>query len=100
MSEGNHGTKLYYVIGGSLLLLTVVTVLASYIELSLPMTITLALIIATFKASLVACYFMHLLEEKQFIYIVLALTVIGFFICLFVPLLTEMSRYGTGWTPL
>ena len=35
---------------------------------------TVALLVATIKGSLVACYFMHLISEKKLIYAVLALT--------------------------
>jgi len=97
MSENHSGSKMYYMIGGGLLALTALTVAASYLDLSLPLTITLALIIATFKSSLVACYFMHLLHEKQLVYIVLILTVICFFACLLIPVISVADTYGQGW---
>jgi len=55
----------------ALLVLTVITVAASYINLGKSGNITLALIIATFKASLVAAYFMHLNAEKHAIFRIL-----------------------------
>jgi cytochrome c oxidase subunit IV len=58
----------------ALLVLTVVTVLVSYVELGTKGNVTLALIIATFKALLVAAYFMHLNSEKYSIYRILAFT--------------------------
>ncbi len=69
----------YLIIGGTLIVGTVLTVLASQVELGHTWNIVLALVIATIKASLVALYFMHLISEKQMIYIVLAFT--AFFFC-------------------
>jgi cytochrome c oxidase subunit IV len=63
----------------SLLVLTIVTVLVSYVHLGKVGNIAVALIIATFKALLVAAYFMHLNSEKKMIYRVLWFT--GFFAC-------------------
>jgi cytochrome c oxidase subunit IV len=68
----------YLIIGGTLILGTVLTVLASYIDLGHHWNIVLALIIATVKASLVALYFMHLISEKQMIYTVLSFTAFFF----------------------
>jgi cytochrome c oxidase subunit 4 len=65
----------YLIIGGTLIIGTVLTVLASRIDLGHHWNIVLALVIATVKASLVALYFMHLISEKQMIYTVLAFTV-------------------------
>jgi caa(3)-type oxidase subunit IV len=66
--------KLYLVIGAALLVGTVVTVLAASAELGIILGITVAIIIATIKGSLVAGYFMHLKDERRLIYGVLALT--------------------------
>ena len=68
----------YLIIGGTLILGTILTVLASYIDLGHHWNIVLALIIATAKASLVALFFMHLISEKQMIYTVLAFTTFFF----------------------
>jgi cytochrome c oxidase subunit IV len=64
----------YLIIGATLLVGTVLTVLASYIDLGQSWNIVLALVIATVKASLVALYFMHLISERQMIYLVLGFT--------------------------
>ena len=69
----------YIIIGIVLLVGTILTVLASYIDLGHHWNIVLALCIATVKASLVVLYFMHLISEKQLIYIVMAFTVFFFF---------------------
>ncbi len=94
--------KTYYMIFGALMVLTIITVGVSYLELSTPMAITVALIVATIKGSLVALYFMHLLHERKVIYWVLALTVIFFIFMMFVPLLTNLDKVdgtlpGTIW---
>lgn len=82
MSEHVHDiqkeVKGYLIVGGSLLFLTIVTVAVSYLHLNLVGAIILALIVATIKGSLVACYFMHLITEQKLIYITLVLTVIFF----------------------
>ncbi len=88
--------KTYYMIFGALMVLTTVTVGVSYLDLSTPLAITVALIVAAMKGSLVALYFMHLLHERKVIYWVLALTVIFFIFLMFVPLFTNMDKiYGT-----
>ena len=61
-----------------LIVLTIVTVLISYVHLGTPgnqnMNITVALIIATVKSLMVAAYFMHLNSEKKSIYRILIFT--------------------------
>lgn len=66
--------KLYLIIGAALLVGTVITVLASHIQMGITAGIIVAIIIASIKGSLVAGYFMHLKEERRLIYLVLALT--------------------------
>src|SRR4030095_4700035 len=68
----------YLIIGGTLIIGTILTVLASYVDLGHGLNIVLALVIATVKASLVALFFMHLISEKQMIYTVLAFTAFFF----------------------
>ena len=65
--------------------LTVVTVTVSYLDLTTGAAITVALIIATIKSSLVAAYFMHLINEKRLIYYVLILTVFFFAVLMITP---------------
>ena len=78
------------IVFGALMVLTVVTVGVYYLDLSVQASIALALFIASIKASLVACFFMHLISEKKLIYWVLILTVAFFFVLLLVPMLTSM----------
>ena len=58
-----HAAKIYLAVLLALLFLTIVTVLASYVDLG-PANIVVALLIATTKASLVGLFFMHLLHDK------------------------------------
>ena len=83
VEEIRHHVKVYKIVFASLAVLTVVTVLAAYLEVSLAMGITIALIIATIKGSLVACYFKHLISEKKLIYGFLVIAAI-FLIVMFV----------------
>jgi cytochrome c oxidase subunit 4 len=84
--------RIYLIVFFSLMVLTVLTVSAwKFLDLGLGMTIAVALAIATVKASLVACYFMHLIAEKKLIYAVLILTVAFFFVLLLVPMMTSIA---------
>lgn len=76
----------YLIIGGTLIIGTVLTVLASYVDLGHSWNIVLALVIATAKASLVALYFMHLISEKQMIYTVLGFTAFFFLGLMFITI--------------
>ena len=86
--------KLYYKIGAALLVLTVVTVAVSYLEFAVPLAIFVALLIALTKGSLVASYFMHLLDERRGIYAALLLTAFFFLVLIFIPLLGYSDTYG------
>ena len=65
-----------------------VSVAISRFHLPVHQAVTIALIVATIKGSLVACYFMHLISEKKLIYAVLALTVVFFIVLLALPVVT------------
>jgi cytochrome c oxidase subunit 4 len=85
--------KIYITVFVALMGLTIVTVAVSYLDLSTPMAITVALFVATIKGSLVACYFMHLISEKKLIYAVLVITVIKFVALMVLPALTHGNGY-------
>ncbi|MGE0392738.1 MAG: cytochrome C oxidase subunit IV family protein [Vicinamibacterales bacterium] len=85
--------RVYITVFVALMVLTLVTVAISYLDLSVPMAVTLALIVATIKGSLVACYFMHLISEKKLILAVLALTVVFFAVLLALPVLTHSDGF-------
>jgi cytochrome c oxidase subunit 4 len=91
--------RTYLMIGGLLFVATVVTVLANLVELAVPAAITVALIIASIKGSMVAAVFMHLSNEKKWIYASLLLTIVFFIVLMFIPLFTTYDTYGTHNTP-
>ena len=84
----------YWMIGGALFVFTVITVAVNQIHLAVPLAITVALIIATLKGSMVAAIFMHLSNEKKWIYGALLLTVIGFIVLMAVPYFTIHDSIG------
>jgi cytochrome c oxidase subunit 4 len=86
----------YFLIGASLILLTGVTVAVAWLKLPVKLAVAVALTIATFKASLVAGFFMHLISERKLIYGVLILTVAFFLALMFGPILTKLDGYGLG----
>jgi cytochrome c oxidase subunit 4 len=74
MSSDSHDLKkelkIYKAVYWGLLFLTVITVAVNFVHLShwhVALPIIVALIIASYKASLVARYFMHLKTEKPLI---------------------------------
>ena len=97
MSDHDHGhieehIRVYLTVFGALAVLTVLTVAASYLDVSNTEAIFLSLAIATVKASLVAGYFMHLITEKQTIIYILCLTFVFFLVCMFIPLITIIDN--------
>jgi cytochrome c oxidase subunit 4 len=75
----SHHIRRYLFVFYALLFGTLVTVGASYIPFgNRAMNIAVALVIAICKASLVGCYFMHLISERKMIYFILAFTTFFF----------------------
>ncbi len=71
--------RTYLVVFVALLMGTFLTVFMYSVHFSsMALTITIALFIATIKASLVAGFFMHLISEKKAIYAMMAATVFFF----------------------
>ncbi len=88
--------RVYVMVFVALAVLTVVTVALSYLHLPTVLAITLAMVVATVKASLVAGYFMHLLSEEKVILWLLILCA-AFLVFLFaLPLGTETGN-GPLW---
>src|SRR5207244_2712557 len=87
--------KKYWMIGAVLFVFTVVTVAVNQVHLAIPFAITVALLIAITKGSMVASVFMHLNHEKKWIYGALLLTVVFFVVLLFLPLLTISDTLGS-----
>jgi cytochrome c oxidase subunit 4 len=84
--------RTYILVFVSLMVLTVATVGVYYIHMSPAIGIAVALFIASIKAGLVACFFMHLLDEKKLIYWVLSLTMVFFFVLLFTGLMARSTH--------
>ena len=85
--------RVYITVFVALMALTIITVAISRVHLPVPIAITVALLVATIKGSLVACYFMHLISEKKLIYAVLLLTAIFFVVLLALPVVTVHDGY-------
>jgi caa(3)-type oxidase subunit IV len=65
----------YLMVGAALLAFTALTVALSYVDFGTrKANIAVAMLVATFKAGLVAAIFMHLAAEKRLIYRVLIFT--------------------------
>lgn len=92
MSDHSHAelskhVKVYILVFIALLVGTLVTVLLNLIHFeNMVLTVSIALFVAVIKASLVACYFMHLISEKRMIYIILAFTAFFFVGLMFLTL--------------
>ena len=92
-AEIDKHVRVYITVFVSLMALTIVTVAVSRFHLPLPIAVTVALLVATVKGSLVACYFMHLISEKKLIYAVLALTAVFFAALLALPAVTVSNGF-------
>ena len=78
-AEVSKHVKVYLTVFIALLVGTLVTVGLNWLHFdSMVLTITIALFVASIKATLVACYFMHLITEKRMIYIILGFTAFFF----------------------
>jgi cytochrome c oxidase subunit IV len=80
--------RTYMVVFAALATLTVITVAISYMHLPTPAAVTLALLVAITKGTLVALFFMHLISEQKAIYFLLGLTASFFVVLMYMP---------TGW---
>jgi cytochrome c oxidase subunit IV len=87
--------KMYIGIGAALFVFTAITVGVNQVHLAVPAAITVALIIASIKGSMVASVFMHLSHEKKWIYGSLLLTVLFFLVLMSVPFFTVADSIGT-----
>jgi caa(3)-type oxidase subunit IV len=75
----SHHIRRYLFVFYALIFGTIITVGASYIPFgNREINIAVALFIAIGKASLVACYFMHLISERKMIYGIMAFTAFFF----------------------
>ena len=100
-THAHPNVKAYLMVFGTLMILTVCTVLVSYFDFSPVMTILVGLMIATVKASLVAAFFMHLKGERPLIYGLLGLCVIFTIVLFTIPISDSRGNAGrTIHTPI
>src|ERR1700681_2673071 len=98
-AEVRKTVRSYLTVGALLFVGTAVTVAVNQVHLVVPLAITVALIIATIKGSMVASVFMHLSHEKKWVYGALLLTVAFFIVLMMVPLLTISDTIGRPLVP-
>jgi len=94
-AEVQKTVRTYFMIGAALLVFTGITVAANRFHLGVPAAVTVALIIACMKGSMVASVFMHLSHERKWIYGSLLLTVVFFIVLMTIPMFTLMDTIGT-----
>src|SRR5438132_11581739 len=94
-AEIRKTVNLYFKVGAARLVFTAITVAANQFHLAVPAAITVALVIATMKGSMVAAVFMHLSHERKWIYGALLLTVVFWLVLMSVPMFTIMDHIGT-----
>jgi caa(3)-type oxidase subunit IV len=92
------GVRTYWMIGAALYVFTIITVAVNQVHLAIPLAITIAVIIACIKGSMVASIFMHLSHEKRWIYGSLVLMVVLFVVLMSLPILTGRDTIGTPVT--
>lgn len=90
--------RIYIGVFIALLVGTILTVGASYINLGGFGNIALALFIATIKAGLVGAFFMHLSAERKTIYVVLVFTAF-FFVALMALTMWALSDFPRFHVP-
>ena len=88
--EVQKHVRMYMYIFGTLLVMTAATVAVSYLNLSIVPALVVALVVATFKGTLVARYFMHLSGEKPIIFQFLILTAV-FLVFMFILFIWALS---------
>lgn len=83
--------KIYISIFATLIVFTILTVLASYAELG-PFNIIVALLIATIKGTLVVLFFMHLRYNPRLTWVVVIASVFFLFIMFALTMTDYMTR--------
>ena len=95
MSEDiKHHVKIYRNVFIALLICTGLTVYASTVDFNaVTLSLFIGLLIASIKGYLVAANFMHLNNEKSFIYGTLLLAVVFFVVLMSIPLSWDMNGF-------
>lgn len=95
MSEHVVPKQTYYVVFTALIVMTLITIQAAYIDLG-PFNVAVALGIACLKATLVILYFMHVRYSFRLIWLVIG----GSLAWLGILIVVTMSDYlSRGWLP-
>ncbi len=86
----------YMMVGATLITFTAITVFLSYVNFgTMKANVAVAMLVATFKAGLVAAIFMHLKSEKRMIYRILMFTaffVLGLFFLTYLAWYDPITR--------
>ena len=86
----------YMLVGATLITFTAITVFLSYVNFgTMKANVAVAMLVATFKAGLVAAIFMHLSNEKRMIYRILMFTaffVLGLFFLTYLAWYDPITR--------
>jgi caa(3)-type oxidase subunit IV len=101
-----HHIAVYKKVAASLAVLTALTVGVSYLDVTVPVAVTIALVIAATKGSLVLSFFMHLIEEKKpvplssrggigLIIGSLLICALFFLVIIFIPVMGHSDKVGT-----
>lgn len=86
--------KVYYIIFASLAALTLVTVAVASLDLDIGMAVLVAMVVASIKGTLVACYFMHLITERGMLFWILGICAVFFAALMMLPVLTVTESVG------
>ena len=92
--EVKKEVKIYIGVFVALMVLTVLTVAASYLDVAVAIGIFIAILIATIKGGLVAMFFMHLRSEKVLIYLSLFIMFIFFLALMIVPAAMQANTFS------
>ena len=92
--------RVYWLVFFALAILTIVTVAAARLDLAIGLAVTVAMIIAVAKGSLVASIFMHLFFDKnRAIGALLLLCLFFLAVLMLLPVLTMMDTLETANVP-
>ena len=98
-SNEQHSNKLYYMIWGGLLFLTLVEIVLGYIQLNLATMLFTLLALSIIKAGMIVAYFMHLKFERMSLVLTLipmTLICIALF-AIFFPDSMRLGKIGTNF---
>lgn len=84
--------KTYLIIFAALLVLTAVNVTMHYLKFPLVTTVMTTLLVAALQATLALCHFMHLLNERKIIFLILGFTLIFVIGLLVLPAFENHNR--------